>query len=191
MVAWESVWIPETWKRQSRGSTTLYQQLIVLLLNCMVLLFFSRLDAKSAYWNVELDDGSSYLTTFSTHRGRFRYRRMSYGSDNSQDIFRKEWTRLLKRCKGAIPIADDIQMFGTDDSHDTHLHKAMERIRSVWIKLDFEKCVIKSKSCTFFGNVYIPQGVKTRPQEGGCHQEDGNTPDKAGVPILSWHGKTI
>ena len=28
-----------------------------------------------------------------------------------------DWT--FERCKGAIPIADDIQMFGTDDNHDT------------------------------------------------------------------------
>ena len=48
---------------------------------------FSRLDAKSAYWNVKLDEESSYLTTFNTHRGRLRYTRMSYGTNSSQDIF--------------------------------------------------------------------------------------------------------
>ena len=28
-------------------------------------------------------------------------------------------------------IADDIQVFGTDDSHDLHLHEAVERTRNV------------------------------------------------------------
>ena len=87
---------------------------------------FSRLDAKSAYWNVELDEESSYLTTFNTHRGRFRYKRMSYGLNSSQDIFQKRMDQTFERCKGAIPIADDIQVFGTDNNHDTHLHEAME-----------------------------------------------------------------
>ena len=59
-----------------------------------------------------------------------------------------------------MPIVDDIQMFGTKDNYDTHLHKAMKRVRSAGIKLNFDKRVIKSKSCTFFGNVYTPQGVK-------------------------------
>ena len=71
----------------------------------------------------------------------------------------------FERCEVAIPVADDIQMVGTDDNHDTHLHEAMQRVRSVGIKLNFDKCVIKSKSCTFFGNVYTPQGVKPDPKK--------------------------
>ena len=41
-------------------------------------------------------------------------------------------------CKGAIPIADDIQAFGTDDSHDMPLHEGMERVSSAGIKLNLE-----------------------------------------------------
>ena len=114
---------------------------------------------------MELDEDSSYLTTFNTHRGRFRYKRMSYGLNSSQDIFHKRMDQTFERCKGAIPIADDIQVFGTDDKHDTHLHEAMKRVRSAVIKLNFDKSMIKSKSCTFFGNVYTPQGVKPDPKK--------------------------
>ena len=84
---------------------------------------------------------------------------MSYGLNSSQDIFQKRMDQTFERWKGANPIADDILVLGTDDNHNTHLHKAMERVRSAGIKLDFEKCMIKSK-CTFFGDVYTPQGVK-------------------------------
>ena len=51
--------------------------------------------------------------------------------------------------------------------------------------------MIKSKSCTFFGNVYNPIGSETRSQESLGHQEDGSTPDKAGVIIISLHGKLL
>ena len=67
--------------------------------------------------------------------------------------------QTFERCKGAIPIADDIQGFGTDNSHDMHLHEAMEGVREAGIKLNFKKCVIKSKQHTFFGYVYTPQRV--------------------------------
>ena len=73
--------------------------------------------------------------------------------------------QTFESCKGVIPIAGVIQVFGTDDSHDTHLHKAVERVKSAGIKLNFEKCMIKSKSFTFFGNVYTPQGVKPDPKK--------------------------
>ena len=57
---------------------------------------FSRLDAKLANWNVELDEESTYLTTFNTHRGGLRYRRMSYWLNSSQDIFQKRMDQTLK-----------------------------------------------------------------------------------------------
>ena len=39
--------------------------------------FFSILDAKSGYWNVALDEPSSYLTTFNLPFGRYRFLRMT------------------------------------------------------------------------------------------------------------------
>ena len=57
--------------------------------------------------------------------------------------------QTFERCKGAIPIVDDIQVCGTDDNHDTHLHGAIERVRSAGIKLNFDKCVIKSDHVPF------------------------------------------
>ena len=126
---------------------------------------FSRLDAENAYWHVELDDGSSYLTTFSTDRGRYRYKHLSYGLNCLQEIFQKKMDQNLERCKGAIPIADDIQVYGIENTHDLHLHEAMERARSAGIKLNYDKCVIKTKSYTFFGNVFTPDGVKPDPKK--------------------------
>ena len=114
---------------------------------------------------------------------------MSYGINSSQDIFQNRMDQTFERCKGTILIADDIQAFCTDDNHDMHLHEAMERVRNAGIKLNFEKCVIKSKSYTFFGNVYTPQGVKPDPKKVEMFQEDESTQDKAGVTILSWYDK--
>ena len=47
----------------------------------------------------------------------------------------------------------------------THLYETMERTSQAVLKLNCEKCVIKSKSCTFFGNVYTPKGVMLDPQK--------------------------
>ena len=58
---------------------------------------FSHLDGRSAYWNVELDEESSKLTTFNTHKGRFRYKKMSYGMRNSQDIHQKKKKKKKKK----------------------------------------------------------------------------------------------
>ena len=41
----------------------------------------------------------------------------------------------------------------------------MEATRQAGIKLNYNKCIIKTKSCSFFGNVYTPAGVKTDPKK--------------------------
>lgn len=40
---------------------------------------FSLLDASNGFWQVELDEESSYLTTFQTPFGRYRWLRMPFG----------------------------------------------------------------------------------------------------------------
>ena len=127
-------------------------------------ILFSHLDGKSAYWNVELDEQSSKLTC-NTHNGRFRYKKMPYEMSSSQDIYQMKMDQACDKCTGAFAVADDIQVYGSDTNHDIHLHEAMERTRQAGLKLNYDKCVIKTKSCTFFGNVYTPQGVMPDPKK--------------------------
>ena len=48
---------------------------------------FSKLDARHGYWSVVLDEESSYLTTFNSPFGRFRFTRLPFGLCVSQDVF--------------------------------------------------------------------------------------------------------
>ena len=127
---------------------------------------FSKLDARNGYWNVKLDDESSYLTTFNTPFGRYRFLRMPFGLRMSQDIFQFKIDETYRDCLGAIGIADDVTVYGKNDKeHDLHLHETMERTRQAGIKLKSEKCVIKTKECNFFGMLYTPDGVKPSPEK--------------------------
>ena len=127
---------------------------------------FSKLDARNGYWNVKLDEESSYLTTFNTPLGRYRFLRMPFGLRMSQDIFQFKIDETYRDCQGAIGIADDVTVYGKNDrEHDIHLHETMERTRKAGIKLNDEKCVIKTKECNFFGMLYTPDGVKPSPDK--------------------------
>ena len=48
---------------------------------------FSKLDAKDGFWSIHRDEDSSYLTTFNTHCGRYRFLHMPFGLRMSQDVF--------------------------------------------------------------------------------------------------------
>ena len=67
----------------------------------------------------------------------------------SQDIFQKKIDQTYEKCKGAVGIADGIQVFASDQTHDHHLHEAMERTRKVGIKLNYDKCIVETRSCSF------------------------------------------
>lgn len=48
---------------------------------------FSTVDLKDGYWQVELDEASSYLCTFNTPFGRYRFTRMPFGLKSASEVF--------------------------------------------------------------------------------------------------------
>ena len=60
------------------------------------------MDAKDGFHQVKLDEGSSYLTTFWTPFGRYRYLRMPFGISLalSQRSTRGGWMTLYRGFRG-------------------------------------------------------------------------------------------
>ncbi|CAH8611169.1 unnamed protein product [Dicrocoelium dendriticum] len=56
---------------------------------------FTKVDLASAFWHVSLDDESSYMTTFGTPFGRFRWLRLPFGLKVSSEIFQKRLMQAL------------------------------------------------------------------------------------------------
>ena len=51
---------------------------------------FTKLNANSGYWQIELDPESVKLTTFITPLGRFCFNRLPFGINLPQNIFNDE-----------------------------------------------------------------------------------------------------
>ena len=51
---------------------------------------YSIVDEKDGFWQVPLDDESSYLCTFSTPYGRYRFKRMPFGIKSASEVFQKK-----------------------------------------------------------------------------------------------------
>ena len=58
-----------------------------------------------------------------------------------------------------------VRCYWNDNTHDLHLHETKEITRRTGIKLNYDKCIVKSKSCSFFGNIYTPDSVKPDPSK--------------------------
>ena len=50
---------------------------------------FSELDLNQGYHQFELSPESRHITTFSTHVGLRRYKRLSFGVNSAAEIFKK------------------------------------------------------------------------------------------------------
>jgi hypothetical protein len=127
--------------------------------------WFSKLDLSQAYHQLELDEASRYITTFSTHIGLFRYKRLNYGTNAAAEIFQYTLQQQLQDLPGIKNIADDIIVYGkTRKEHDTNLDKCLQRLRDRGFRLNQTKCKFLTKTLHFFGQVFSADGIKPDPQ---------------------------
>ena len=75
---------------------------------------FSKLGARNGCWHVRLNKESSYLTTFNTPFGHYRYLRMPFGLCMSQDVFQRHIDDTYHGCNWVTGIDDDIVIYGTN-----------------------------------------------------------------------------
>jgi len=63
-----------------------------------------------------LDEESSFLTTFNTPYGRYRWLVMPFGVSSAPEIFQQRMSQALEGLSGVAVIADDILVFGEGET---------------------------------------------------------------------------
>ena len=125
---------------------------------------FSKLDARHGYWSVSLDQESSMKTTFNSPFGRYRFLRLPFSLNLSQDVFQEGMDQILEQCPGTISIADDVGVFGrTEEEHNANLHQLMRAAQKHGLVFNGDKCKIKTSKLHFFGLVFDANGVHPDP----------------------------
>ena len=126
--------------------------------------FFSKLNAKSAFWCIRLDKESSYLTTFSTIFGRYHYLVMPYSPIDSQDAFQAEMDQILEGLEGVVSIVDDIIVHGVaEEQHKKNMRSFMDHTCENGLVFNPEKCSLKADSVMFFRCLYDRNGIRPNP----------------------------
>ena len=104
----------------------------------------SKLDLKWGIQQIELEQQSRVITTFITHRGLCRYKRLMFGISSAPELYQHTIPQVLAGCEGAYNIHDDIIIHGrTVKEHDSGLHKTIECICDKGLTLNPEKCVFR------------------------------------------------
>eukprot|EP00794_Sanderia_malayensis_P000736 gene736-biopygen16 len=127
--------------------------------------FFSKLDLSQAYHQLELHPDSRYITTFSTHLGLYRYKRLNFGTNASAELFQHTLQQHLHGMAGVQNIADDIIVFGrTRQEHDHALDNCLKRLTEKGLTLNKSKCRFLNTELEFFGQIFSEQGTRPDPR---------------------------
>ena len=126
---------------------------------------FTKIDLRHGYWHCELSDETSYLTTFITPWGRYRWKRMPFGTKVSSEIFARKLREAIEGLEGVEVIADDGTVHGrTQEEHDKRLQAFLERCQQQGIVLNLPKCEFDLDEIVFNGHIVSKDGLKPDPK---------------------------
>ena len=128
--------------------------------------FFSKLDMSQAYHQLELAPSSRNITTFITHAGLYRFKRLNYGTNSAAEIFQNTLQQVLHGINGVRNIADDILIYGTTyEEHNKALKECLQRLELHGLTLNLDKCRFLKNHLEFFGLLFSHDGVRPDPKK--------------------------
>ena len=91
---------------------------------------FSKLDMNMGFHQIELEEGSRDITTFSADDSLFRYKRLSFGVNSAPEQYQNIVRQTIAGCPRATNITDDIVVHGkTTEEHDRNLVMLLNRLQ--------------------------------------------------------------
>ncbi|GAB0100137.1 uncharacterized protein DMENIID0001_161310 [Sergentomyia squamirostris] len=122
---------------------------------------FSRLDVKDAYHQIELHPDCRHITTFITHKGMYRFKRLMFGLSCAPEMFQKIMEQILSPIPNAMNYLDDIIVFGKDlEEHDRTLKLTLQTLEEAGVLLNAAKCVFRTSQIEFLGHIISNKGVQ-------------------------------
>jgi len=119
---------------------------------------FSIVDEKDGFWQVRLDNESSYLCTFNNPFGRYRFKRMPFGISSAPEVFHEKNEDIFGDINGVEVIFDDIIIAASDDhEHDEIMRKLLQKAREANVKFNSAKLQYKVSEVKYMGNMCLNQ----------------------------------
>ena len=127
---------------------------------------FSKIDLKHGYMQFELNEKSRHLTTFYTHKGLRRAKRLMFGINAASEIFNEEIKQTLIDINQAMNIYDDIIIYGKNqEEHNQVLFQVLQRLEDCGLTANLHKCVFNRPEIEFFGLIFSERGTRPSPEK--------------------------
>lgn len=130
--------------------------------------WFSVLDLKSGYYQIEMHEEDKAKTAFVTPLGFWEFNRMPQGATNAPSTFQ----RIMEKCMGSLHLKevlvfiDDLIVFSnTLEEHENRLLRVLNRLKEYGLKLSPDKCKFLQSSVRYLGHIVSERGVETDPEK--------------------------
>jgi dUTPase len=130
--------------------------------------FFSTLDLKSGYWQVEVEQSDKEKTAFSTGEGLWQFRVMPFGLTNAPATFERLMEQVLTGLPWTVCLVylDDIIVHANSFQEELrHLTEVLNRLRSANLKLNPKKCHLFQRKVIYLGYIVGQDGIETNPSK--------------------------
>ena len=135
------------------------EELCSKLTGCTI---YSKVDLKSAYNQLVLDERSREYLTINTPRGLLRPCRLGFGYASAVSLFQRTLESVLAGIPGVGLFLDDIVCAGRDQGeHDASLREVLRRLQETGLRVNKAKCRFSVSEITYLGFRISGNGVET------------------------------
>ena len=121
---------------------------------------FSKLDFRSAFHQLEIDEESRALTVFHANGRLMRYKRLTMGTTPASGELNKALRPVFQDIRDAHVIQDDLIIGGkTQEQHDHVLEQVCQKIKEIGMTLNPDKCIISAGEVPWWGMIISREGV--------------------------------
>jgi hypothetical protein len=123
---------------------------------------FSKIDLRSGYHQLKVQESDIRKTTFCTQYGLYEYTVMSFGLANVSAYFMYLMNKVFMEYldKFVVVFINDILIFSKmEEEHERHLRLVLEKLRSNKLYGKFSKCEFWLTEVAFLGHVISAGGV--------------------------------
>ena len=122
---------------------------------------FTKVDLRSAYQQLVLDEEAQKLCTINTHKGLIRYTRLPFGISSSPAIWQRFIEQVLAGLDGTCVIMDDLLVGGSnDEEHLRNLEAVFMQFKKFGLRVKLPKCVFMAPSVVYFGLRFSEHGLQ-------------------------------
>ena len=130
--------------------------------------YFTTLDFRAGYWQLEVRPEDREKTAFTTPFGLFELNVLPFGLSSAPASYQRLMSILLSgfQWRTCLIYLDDVLVISkTSDEHILRLPEIFDRLRSANLKLNPDKCHFCKPSVLYLGHVVTPEGIKPDPQK--------------------------